>query len=112
MKKFTCKALLGLGITSPTYLLGVLSRHKIIRSMLIEIVDAATYKYPTKADIVVFASLRELIRFVESIRETQVVVVSDVPTLLREISDVVPLDFDNRRSFEFNFKVEVRAFNK
>lgn len=101
---FTCKIIFGLGVTSVSDFVALMSKYKLVKEKGIQYVNANTTIYPKKAGLVVFSGVRELFRYHKSIRETQVLVVSEIPTVLKEVKDIVPLDYDQQRSFEFNFK--------
>lgn len=101
---FTCKCIFGLGITSVAGFVELMSKYKAVKELGIFYANANTVTYNKKAGLVVFDGVREVFRFHKMIRSTQVLVISEIPTVLKELSDVVPLDFDQQRSYEFNFK--------
>lgn len=109
-KTFTAKCVFGLGVTSSTDFVRLAARYKPLRDIGIEYINASTQKYPSRAGVVVFEGVRELFRCVAKIKPHQVLVVSEIPSLIKEVADWVALDFDNTRSFEFNFKpVDITA---
>lgn len=99
----TMRGLFGLGITSVTDFFKLVNKYQVIRDAGIVYINATRMTYDKKATLVIFDGLREYFRFADSIKPNQVIVISDIPTILKEISDLVPLDYDNQRSFEFNF---------
>lgn len=100
----TCKALFGLGITSVTDLIKLCYKYKAIKESGISYYTANTSTFNKKSRIQLFDSLTEFFRFNKYITKDHVVVISDVVTILKEIDHLVPLDYDQNRSFEFNFK--------
>jgi hypothetical protein len=102
-KTITAKAFFGLGITSVTDFFKLMSRYQLIRDNGVAYINANKLVYDKKAGLVIFDGLREFFRFADSIKENQVIVISEIPTVLKEITDITPLDYDLQRSFEFNF---------
>ena len=103
-KSFVVKACFGLGVTSVLDFVNTASRYKAVQDVGIDYITAATFSLPKKKGILVFDSLLSFIRFSESLKPSQIAVVSDTPVLLKDIQGFVPLDYSNERSFEFNFK--------
>lgn len=101
---FTCKALFGLGITSLVDFIKLMAKYKNVKEVGIVYINAASFSVPGSKQIIVFDSIKEIFRLHTQIKAHHVVVISDSPVLLKEIPDVVPLDFSNNRSFEFNFQ--------
>jgi len=113
INSFTCKAILGLGITSVLDFVRLCDKYKALREAGVAYYTATSSKFNKKATIQVFDSVKELFRFVGYINKTHVVVISEVPAILKEIKCMVPLDYDQHRSFEFNFKpVDVSYLSK
>lgn len=115
-KEITAKAFFGLGITSVADFFKLMTKSQVVREKGVGYINANSLDYNKKAALIIFDGLREFFRFSKEIRAHQVVVISDIPTVLKEIKDIVPLDFDNQRSFEFNFmpidpKVVIRVLN-
>lgn len=104
ISSFTCKAILGLGITSVIDFVRLCDKYKVLREAGVTYYSATTLKFNKKADIQVFDSVKELFRFVHYLKPNHVVVLSEVPTILKEVKGLIPLDYDQQRSFEFNFK--------
>ena len=104
MSSFTCKAVFGLGITSLADFVQLVTKYKAAAESGVDYITATTFSLPKKKNLLVFDSVRELIRLHSHIKSHHVVVVSDTPVILKEINEVVPLDWDNNRSFEFCFK--------
>lgn len=102
-KKITMKGLYGLGITSVTDFFKLMTKYQLVRDVGVAYINANRLTYDKKSGLIIFDGLREYFRFADSIREHQVIVISDIPTILKEITDLTPLDFDMQRSFEFNF---------
>ncbi len=100
---FTAKCILGLGITSVIDFVRLMSKYKAIRDLGIEYVTSNTYAITKGKQLVIFDSVRELFRMHEMIKPNMVVVISDTPVILKEIPDLIPLDYSTERSFEFNF---------
>ena len=104
ISSFSCKAILGLGITSVLDFVRLCDKYKTLRESGISYYSATTSKFNKKATLHVFDSVKELFRFVHYLKSNHVVVISDVPAILKEIKGIIPLDYDQQRSFEFNFK--------
>ena len=104
ISSFTCKAILGLGITSVIDFVRLCDKYKVLREAGVSWYSATTFKFNKKANIHVFDSVKELFRFVHHLKPNHVVVISEVPTILKEVKGIIPLDYDQQRSFEFNFK--------
>lgn len=101
---FTCRIIFGLGITSVTDFIALASKYKPIKEAGYSYVTANSTSYNRKVGLVIFDGVRELFKFHKYIREHQIIVVSEIPTILKEVTEIIPLDFDQQRSFEFNFK--------
>lgn len=104
MSSFTCKAVFGLGITSLADFVQLVTKYKAAAESGVDYITATTFSLPKKKNLLVFDSVRELIRLHAHIKPQHTIVVSDTPVILKEIKEVVPLDWDNNRSFEFSFK--------
>ena len=102
--KFVCRGLFGLGITSLNDFVALVSKYKAVKDEGITYINSSSFSIPKKTSLVVFESVREIIRFHSQIKPTMVIVVSDTPVILKDIREIVPLDYSNERSFEFNFK--------
>ena len=103
-KSFVCRNLFGLGITSVADFIRLMNKHKLVQEVGIDYVSAASFTFPKKAGLVVFDSIRELIKFNSYLTKDIVAVVSDTPVILKELPEMIPLDYVNNRSFEFSFK--------
>lgn len=113
INKFTCKAILGLGITSVTDFVALCNKYKALREAGISYYTPSSVKFNKKDHIQVFDSVKELFRFVGALNSSHVVVISEVPAILKEIRGMIPLDYDQQRSFEFNFKqIDVNVISK
>lgn len=97
----TLRALFGLGITSPVYASTRLQKYKAVTSL--EVVTAATKTWPSKAKVVIVTGLNVFARFTAKMQPTQVIVVSDIPSLLSCIDGLVPLDYSRKVSYIFNY---------
>jgi len=103
-KSFVVRSILGLGITSVTDFVRLMGKYKVARDAGIDYVTAATFTLPKKKNLLVFDSVKQVIRFSPYLKPDMVIVVSDTPVILKEIAGIIPLDYSNERSFEFNFK--------
>lgn len=99
-KTVTCRGLFGLGITSSNHIYTRLNKAKNIEVAFVTIGEVLK---KSKANVVIFDSLKSMLDNLGNIRETQVVVVSDTVVLLQAFPNLVPLDWTNPRSFEFRF---------
>lgn len=98
------RAIFGLGITSPEHaLIRLRSYKRLAEQGSVAYVVASTAKWPIKAKVVVVAGANVLAKWIEKIRTEQVLVISEVPALLRSIGNVVPLDFNTKVSYVFNY---------
>ena len=104
MNTFTCRGLFGLGITSLADFIRLVTKYKAANDAGVDYITATTFALPKNKNLLVFDSVRELIRLHTHIKPQHVIVVSDTPVILKEIKDVTPIDWDNNRSFEFSFK--------
>lgn len=91
------RAIFGLGITSPKYVLD-----RIAKKVDITVVDAATDNWPKNA-VVIVSGLNVLQRFIKHLRKNQVIVISDIASLLISIPNLVSLDYSNKVSYIFNY---------
>jgi TusA-related sulfurtransferase len=103
MATIKCKGVFGLGITSLPDFVKYISKYKVVRQSKVGYVTTTTFVLP-KAALIVFSSVKEVIRFHNDINENHVIVVSDTPSLIKDIPNCVALDYNQNRSFEFNFK--------
>lgn len=96
----TVKAIFGLGITTPNSARCKLDAYKSVSS--VGYVDSSCTVWP-KDPVVVVAGLNVFARFASKMRRSQVLVVSDVPALLRSVEQIVPLDYTNKVSYLFHY---------
>lgn len=101
---FKCRAAFALGITSLMDFVQLVTKYKAAADAGVAYITASTFSLPKKKDLLIFDSVREVIRMHAHIKPQHTIVVSDTPVLLKEITELVPLDWDNNRSFEFSFK--------
>ena len=100
---FICKAIFGLGVTSVADFVRLMSKYKTVKDEGIDYINASSFTLPKNKNLLVFDSVKELFRFNTQIKKNMVIVISDTPVILKEIPDLIPLDYNNDRSFEFNF---------
>lgn len=104
------KKLFGLGVTSCADFLNLAYRIKTLSEKDIAYVSSTTSVWPRKATLVVVDGIKQLVKFAEVVNSKQVVVVSDVPVLIRSLSFVEALDYEMEVSFCFNFRpVNIKA---
>lgn len=98
-----CKALFGIGITSPYGAYDKLTGMKALAGK-VGVVTQITKTWPTNKEVVVVNNIGVFAKFQDAIKPSQVVVISDVVTLLSTIPELIPLDYSNVVSYSFNFK--------
>lgn len=104
------KQIFGLGVTSCADFLTLVYKKVKIPENNISYVSSLTTMWPKRATLVIVDGIKVMTRFADKINNKQVVVVSDVPVLLRTLKFIDAIDYEMQTSFCFMFKpVNIQA---
>ena len=104
------KQIFGLGVTSCADFLTLVYKKVKIKESSIGYVSSIATEWPKRATLVIVDGIKALARFSDKVHNKQVVVVSDVPVLIRTLRFVDAIDYEMAQSFQFVFKpVNIQA---
>lgn len=104
------KQIFGLGVTSCAEFLNLVYKKIKIPENNVAYVSSLTTMWPKRATLVIVDGVKTLTRFAEMVNNKQVLVVSDVPVLIRTLRFIDAIDYDMQQSFCFMFKpVNIQA---
>ena len=110
LRKGYAKQIFGLGVTSCADFLTLAYKKIKIPENSVAYVSQLTTVWPKRATLVIVDGIKQLAKFSEHVHNKQVVVVSDVPVLIRTLQFVDAIDYEMAQSFEFTFKpVNIQA---
>lgn len=110
LRKGYAKQIFGLGVTSCADFLTLAYKKLKVPENKVSYVSGVTTVWPSRASLVIVDGIKQLAKFSDYIHNRQVIVVSDVPVLIRTLTFVDALDYDMVQSFAFNFKpVNIQA---
>lgn len=98
------KQIFGLGVTSCADFLTLAYKKIKIKESSVAYVSSIATDWPKRATLVIVDGIKVLARFSDKMHNNQVVVVSDVPVLIRTLRFVDAIDYEMAQSFQFVFK--------
>ena len=104
LRKGYAKQVFGLGVTSCADFLTLAYKKIKIPENNVAYVSSLSTVWPKRATLVIVDGIKQLAKFSEHVHNKQVVVVSDVPVLIRTVQFIDAIDYEMGQSFEFNFK--------